>query len=102
TVLVVEHDEDTIRQADYLLDIGPGAGSAGGQVVAAGTPSEVAANPDSITGRYLAGTEKIEVPKKRRKRVKDRELIVRGARENNLKSIDVTFPLGVLTVVSGV
>lgn len=102
TVLVVEHDEDTIRQADYLLDIGPGAGSAGGNVVAAGTPSEVAANPDSITGRYLAGTEKIDVPKRRRKREKGRELVVRGAKENNLKNIDVTFPLGLLTVVSGV
>ncbi len=102
TVLVVEHDEDTIREADYLLDIGPGAGSAGGQVVAAGTPSEVAANPDSITGRYLAGTEKIEVPKKRRERTKGRELIVRGAKENNLKDITVSFPLGMLTVVSGV
>ncbi len=102
TVLVVEHDEDTIRQADYLLDIGPGAGAAGGRVVAAGTPEEVAANPDSITGRYLAGTEKIEVPKRRRTRTKNRELVVRGAQENNLKNIDVTFPLGLLTVVSGV
>jgi excinuclease ABC subunit A len=102
TVLVVEHDEDTIRQADYLLDIGPGAGVAGGNVVAAGTPDEVAANAESITGRFLAGSEKIEVPKKRRERQKDRELVIRGARENNLKNIDVTFPLGVMTVVSGV
>ena len=102
TVLVVEHDEDTIREADYLLDIGPGAGVAGGQVVAHGTPSEVAKNPDSVTGRYLAGTEMIEVPKKRRTIEKDRKLIIRGARENNLKNIDVAFPLGVLTVVSGV
>ena len=102
TVLVVEHDEDTIREADYLLDIGPGAGVAGGQVVAAGTPAEVAKDPASITGRYLAGTEKIEVPKKRRVVTKDRTLVVRGARENNLKNIDVTFPLGVMTVVSGV
>ncbi len=102
TVLVVEHDEDTIRHADYLLDIGPGAGVAGGNVVAAGTPDEVAKNKDSITGRYLAGTEKIEVPKKRRPVTKDRHLIIRGARENNLKNIDVAFPLGVLTVVSGV
>lgn len=102
TVLVVEHDEDTIRQADYLLDIGPGAGVAGGHVVAAGTPDEVAQNKDSITGRYLSGTEKIEVPKKRRPIQKDRNLIIKGARENNLKNIDVTFPLGVLTVVSGV
>jgi len=102
TVLVVEHDEDTIRHADYLLDIGPGAGVAGGQVVAAGTPEEVAKNKDSITGRYLSGIEKIEVPKKRRPVIQDRQLIVRGARENNLKNIDVAFPLGLVTVVSGV
>jgi excinuclease ABC subunit A len=102
TVLVVEHDEDTIRHADYLLDIGPGAGLAGGNVVAEGTPEEVAANPDSITGRYLSGVDKIDVPKKRRRIVQDRQLIVRGARENNLKNIDVAFPLGLMTVVSGV
>jgi len=102
TVLVVEHDEDTIREADYLLDIGPGAGIAGGKVVAAGTPDEVAKNENSITGRFLAGTEKIEVPKKRRPVQKDRKIIVKGARENNLKNIDVAFPLGVMTVVSGV
>lgn len=102
TVLVVEHDEDTIRHADYLLDIGPGAGVAGGEVVAYGTPAEVAENPKSITGRYLAGTEKIDVPKKRRAVQKDRALVVKGARENNLKNIDVTFPLGLMTVVSGV
>lgn len=102
TVLVVEHDEDTIRHADYLLDIGPGAGIAGGQVVAAGTPEEVAKNPNSITGRYLSGKEKIDIPKKRRAIIKDRQLVIRGARENNLKNIDVSFPLGVLTVVSGV
>jgi excinuclease ABC subunit A len=102
TVLVVEHDEDTIRHADYLLDIGPGAGIAGGHVVAAGTPDEVAANKDSITGRYLSGVEKIEVPKKRRQIIQDRQLVVRGARENNLKDIDVAFPLGLITVVSGV
>jgi len=102
TVLVVEHDEDTIRQADYLIDMGPGAGLAGGLVVAAGTPQEVADNNDSLTGRYLSGKEKIDTPKKRRKVIKDRQLIVRGARENNLKNIDVAFPLGVMTVVSGV
>lgn len=102
TVLVVEHDEDTIRHADYLLDIGPGAGVAGGNVVAAGTPAEVAENPDSITGRYLKGTDKIDVPKKRREIMKDRSLVIRGARENNLKDIDVEFPLGIITVVSGV
>lgn len=102
TVLVVEHDEDTIRHADYLLDIGPGAGVAGGEVVAFGTPDEVAQNPDSITGRYLSGVEKIDVPKKRRTRQADRQLVIRGASENNLKNIDVAFPLGVMTVVSGV
>lgn len=101
TVIVVEHDEDTIMQADYLVDIGPGAGLMGGQVVACGTPAEVAKNPNSITGRYLAGTEKIPTPKKRRK-VTDKVLRVVGARENNLKNIDVEFPLGVMTVVSGV
>ncbi|HEX6258618.1 MAG TPA: excinuclease ABC subunit UvrA [Candidatus Saccharimonadales bacterium] len=102
TVLVVEHDEDTIREADYLLDIGPGAGIHGGQVVAAGAPDEVAKNPDSITGRYLSGAEKIELPKKRRPVVADRKLIIRGAAEHNLKGIDVEFPLGIMTVVSGV
>lgn len=102
TVIVVEHDEDTIRNADYLLDIGPGAGLMGGNVVASGTPAEVAANKDSVTGRYLSGAEKINVPKKRRSTIKDRILVIRGASENNLKKIDVSFPLGVLTVVSGV
>jgi excinuclease ABC subunit A len=102
TVLVVEHDEDTIRQADYLLDIGPGAGVAGGHVVAAGTPEEVGRVKESVTGRFLVGTEKIDVPKKRRTIQKDRNLIIKGARENNLKNIDVSFPLGVMTVVSGV
>ena len=102
TVLVVEHDEDTIRQSDFLVDMGPGAGSKGGQIVAMGSPEEVAKNPDSITGRYLSGVEKIAVPKKRRKPNQDQQLIVRGARENNLKTIDVAFPLGLMTVVSGV
>ena len=102
TVLVVEHDEDTIRQADYLLDIGPGAGIAGGNVVAAGTPEEVGKVKESVTGRYLVGTEKIDVPQKRRSIQKDRTLIIKGARENNLKNINVTIPLGVITVVSGV
>ncbi len=102
TVIVVEHDDDTIRNADYLLDIGPGAGIAGGHVVAAGTPDEVAKNNDSITGRYLARLEKIDTPKKRRPVIKDKALVIRGAKENNLKNIDVPFPLNVLTVVSGV
>lgn len=101
TVLVVEHDEDTIRSADYLLDIGPGAGVHGGRVVAAGTPEQIAKNPDSITGRYLGGQETIAVPKKRRPG-NGKNLVVRGAREHNLKNIDVTVPLGKLVVVSGV
>lgn len=102
TVLVVEHDEDTIRQSDYLIDIGPGAGVNGGEVVAAGTPDEVAKNAESITGRFLSGAERIIVPKKRRTINPARKLVVRGAIEHNLKNIDVEFPLGVLTVVSGV
>ncbi len=102
TVLVVEHDEDTIRQADYLLDIGPGAGEHGGYVVASGTPEEVSKNEDSITGRYLSGKDKIPVPKNRRKIDSDRKLIVKNAYENNLKNIDVEIPLGVMTVVTGV
>ena len=103
TVIVVEHDEDTIRAADYLIDIGPGAGVKGGKVTAAGTPAEVAKAKGSITGQYLSGAKKIATPKKRRKvneRTKYLEVI--GARENNLKNIDVKFPLGLLTVVSGV
>lgn len=101
TVLVVEHDEDTIRAADYLLDIGPGAGIHGGKVVAHGTPAEVTKNPESLTGRYLSGAESIAVPKKRRKG-NGKALMVRGAREHNLKKLDVTVPLGKLVVVSGV
>ncbi len=101
TVIVVEHDEDTIRAADYLLDIGPGAGVHGGEVVAHGTPDEVAKTTKSITGHYLSGVEKIEIPKKRRKS-DDKKLVVCGATEHNLKDITVEFPLGILTVVSGV
>ena len=102
TVLVVEHDEDTMKQSDYIIDIGPGAGKQGGRLVAAGTPAEIAANPASITGKYLSGKMTIPVPKKRRKAKRGQELVVIGARENNLKNIDVHFPLGVMTVVSGV
>lgn len=102
TVLVVEHDEDTIRQADYLLDIGPAAGVHGGEVVAEGTPEEVSKNPKSLTGQFLSGREKIEVPKNRRTIDANRKLVIQGARENNLKNITVDIPLGVMTVVSGV
>ncbi|PID30496.1 excinuclease ABC subunit A [Candidatus Saccharibacteria bacterium] len=102
TVLVVEHDEDTIRSSDYLIDVGPGAGVHGGQVVAHGTPDSVAEQHDSITGRYLSGLEQIAVPSTRRSPKAGQSLVVRGAHENNLQHIDVTFPLGVMTVVSGV
>jgi excinuclease ABC subunit A len=101
TVLVVEHDEDTIRIADYLLDIGPGAGIHGGHVVAKGTPAQVALNPNSITGQYLSGKKSISVPKKIRQG-NGKKLLIKGARENNLKNIDVEIPLGMLVVVSGV
>ncbi len=101
TLLVVEHDEDTMREADYLIDIGPGAGIHGGQVVAAGTPEEVMANPDSLTGQYLSGKKKIPVPEKRRTG-NGKVLRVIGAEENNLRKIDVEFPLGTFTAVTGV
>ena len=101
TVVVVEHDEDTIRTADFLLDIGPGAGVHGGHVVAAGAPAEVEKVKDSITAQYLCGVKKIPVPKKRRAG-NDKSLVIKGARENNLQNIDVTIPLGKFVVVSGV
>ena len=101
TLLVVEHDEDTMRAADYLIDIGPGAGIHGGEVVAAGTPEEVMANPNSLTGQYLSGKKKIPVPAQRRSG-NGKVLKVIGAAENNLRGIDVEFPLGTLTVVTGV
>ena len=101
TVLVVEHDEETIRRADYVIDLGPAAGAHGGEIVAAGTPEEVACNPDSVTGLYICGALSIEVPERRRT-PNGLSVTVRGARANNLKDIDVTFPLGLLTVVTGV
>src|SRR5437588_4909047 len=101
TVLVVEHDEETIKRADYVVDLGPGAGTHGGFIVALGTPEDVAANPRSITGQYIRGLRRIEVPEKRRV-PNGKYLSVHGARHNNLKDIDVTFPLGLLTVVTGV
>lgn len=102
TVLVVEHDEDTIRAADWLVDVGPGAGVNGGMIVASGTPEEVSKNPKSLTGKFLSGEDKIQTPKNRRKIQKNEKLIIKNARENNLKNIDVEIPLGVMTVVSGV
>ena len=101
TLIVVEHDEDTMRAADYLIDIGPGAGAHGGQVVAAGTPEEVMADPNSLTGQYLSGKKRIEVPAARRPG-NGKFLTVRGARENNLKNIDISVPLGTFTCVTGV
>ncbi len=102
TVIVVEHDEDTMRHADYLIDMGPGAGVHGGLVVAEGTPQEVMANKKSITGQYLAGTRMIAVPKERRKASKSRKITIRGARANNLRNINVEIPFGLFTAVTGV
>lgn len=102
TLIVVEHDEDTIHEADWVVDIGPGAGEHGGQVVHSGTYKELLANTNSLTGDYLAGRRKIDVPTKRRKYDKKRELKVVGARENNLNNVDATFPLGLFTAVTGV
>jgi excinuclease ABC subunit A len=101
TVLVVEHDEETIRRADYVIDLGPGAGRHGGEVVAHGTPDEITQIPESLTGAYIAGKTKIEMRPERR-RVNDAAITILGARENNLKNVDVTFPLGVINVVTGV
>ena len=101
TLIVVEHDEDTMRQADYLVDIGPVAGEKGGYLVAAGTPEEVMKNENSITGAYLSGKKKIEIPKKRRKG-NGNFITIKGAKEHNLKNINVKFPLGTLTCVTGV
>ena len=101
TLIVVEHDTDTMMSADYLVDIGPGAGDAGGYVVAEGTPEEVMKCDESITGRYLSGKEKIDVPKKRRKGT-GKFIEIKGAEENNLKKVDVKFPLGTYTCVTGV
>ena len=100
TLIVVEHDEDTMMQADKILDIGPGAGTFGGEIVAFGSPKEIMKNKNSITGKFLSGKEEIEIPKKRRKWNKTLKLF--GAKGNNLKNIDVEFPLGVMTVVTGV
>ncbi len=101
TVLVVEHDEETIRRADYVVDLGPGAGKAGGHLVACGSPEEIAANPASLTGQYLTGRMKIAVPVQRRA-ANGKTLAILGAHSHNLKNIDVTIPLGLLSVVTGV
>lgn len=101
SVIVVEHDEETIRSADFLVDIGPAAGVHGGKIIASGLPSEVAKNKASITGQYLRGEKEIATPKKRRQG-SGKQLVVRGAREHNLKDIDVSIPLGMLVVISGV
>ena len=102
TVIVVEHDEDTMRAADYILDIGPGAGINGGKVVAAGPVDVIEANKDSLTGDYLAGRKKIEIPKKRVKALKSKMLTLEGCTGNNLKDISVSFPVGCFVVVTGV
>lgn len=101
TLVVVEHDDETMLEADYLIDMGPGAGARGGEVVAAGTPKEVMANPNSLTGKYLSGKEKIDIPKERRQEDKG-WVTVKGAEHNNLRNIDVSFPIGRLTCVTGV
>jgi excinuclease ABC subunit A len=101
TVLVVEHDEDTIRRADFVVDLGPGAGDAGGFLVAHGKPAEIAASAESLTGRYLSGASRISVPEKRRS-PNGKAVQILGARANNLKDVDVSLPLGLLTVVTGV
>ena len=102
TLLVVEHDEDTMYAADQIIDIGPGAGTHGGNVMAQGTAKEIMKVEESITGQYLSGKKKIPVPKKRRKIVKSKAIEVKGAKENNLKNINVKFPLGVFNCVTGV
>src|SRR6202030_2022174 len=101
TVLVVEHDEDTIRRADFVVDLGPGAGNAGGYLVAQGKPAEIEASAESLTGRYLSGASRISVPEKRRS-PNGKAIQILGAQANNLKDLDVSLPLGLLTVVTGV
>ena len=102
TLIVVEHDEDTMYAADLIIDIGPGAGVHGGNIMAIGTAEEIKQVEDSITAKYLSGRKKIEVPKVRRKPVKGKSIEVKCATEHNLKNINVQFPLGVLTCVTGV
>ena len=101
TLIVVEHDDDTMRAADYLVDVGPGAGNHGGEIVSSGTPSKVMKDKKSLTGQYLSGKKRIDVPEHRRE-VTDRKISIKGARSNNLKGVDVDIPLSVMTVVTGV
>src|SRR6185295_12018359 len=100
--IVVEHDEEAIRAADRVVDLGPGAGVHGGRVVAQGTPAQIEASPASLTGQYLSGRKRIEIPDKRRKSEPKQQLKLRKASGNNLKQIDVSFPVGLLTCVTGV
>ncbi|GAC1633842.1 MAG: excinuclease ABC subunit UvrA [Nevskia sp.] len=102
TVIVVEHDEDAIRHADYVVDIGPGAGVHGGHIVAQGTPAQIIANPKSLTGRYLSGAESVAVPKKRHARDPKKQIVLRNARGNNLKHVTAEIPVGIMTCVTGV
>jgi len=102
TVIVVEHDEDAIRSADHLVDMGPGAGMHGGRIVAQGTPADILANPNSLTGQYLSGKRRIEIPPQRTSYDKQRELQIRGARGNNLKAVDIDIPVGLMTCITGV
>lgn len=101
TLIVVEHDDDTMRAADYLVDVGPGAGNHGGEVISSGTPNKVMKDKKSLTGQYLSGKKRIEVPEYRRE-ITDRKIQIKGAKSNNLKNVNVDFPLSVLTVVTGV
>ena len=101
TLIVVEHDDDTMRAADYLVDVGPGAGNHGGEIVAQGTPKQVMKNKHSLTGQYLSGKKKIDVPEHRRE-VTNKKISIKGAKSNNLKNVDVDIPLSVMTVVTGV
>ena len=102
TVIVVEHDEDAIRAADHVVDIGPGAGVHGGQIVAQGTPAQILANPDSLTGQYLSGALSIEIPKRTAPRDPTKQVTIRKASGNNLQNVDVSFPIGLMTCVTGV
>jgi len=102
TVLVVEHDEETIRAADHVVDFGPGAGHMGGRVIFSGPPEDLATHPTSLTGAYLSGRARVSAPRTQDRRKSKASLSIRGASENNLKNVDIRFPLGVLTAVTGV